>query len=156
MFAWKQTSAKFAVQLWRNLEAISGWQFVAVHLCDFGGTHPVPRFTQHIFVIDVPDCLPGKVPNYVSYTQKALKCNIPMSLFGWVLQELNILPRADEQKVWLLCVTQLPHPSVLLVIRVESEVNVAVAFNGRSRFLDEYCLMVIKCLCEFNATYVID
>ena len=56
----------------------------------------------------------------------------------------------------LLCVTQLPHPPAPLVTCLESEVNVAVAFNGRSGLLVEYCLFVSKCLQEFDATYVIE
>ena len=40
------------------------------------------RFTDHTRVIAVLDRLPGKVPYYETYTQKAQKCNIPMSLVG--------------------------------------------------------------------------
>ena len=58
--------------------------------------------------------------------------------------------------MWLLCVTQLPHPPTLLATCLESEVNVAVAFNGRLGLLDEYCLCVSKCLQEFDVTYVIE
>ena len=47
-------------------------------------------------------------------------------------------------------------PPALLATCLESEVNVAVAFHGRSGLLDEYCLLVSKALREFNATYVID
>ena len=55
---------------------------------------------------------------------------MPMSRVGWVLRELNIVPYAENHKVSPLCVTQLPHPPALLATCLESEVNVAVAFNG--------------------------
>ena len=137
MFAGKQVSVMFAMQLFRDLEATSGWRFVTLHFYDFEGTHPVHRFKEHAGVIAVADHLPSKVPNYVSYTQKALKCNICMSLVGWVLQELNIVPSANGQEVWLLCVTQQPHPITLLVTCVESDLNVAVAFNRRCGLPEE-------------------
>ena len=114
------------------------------------------QFTEYTCVIAVHHRLHSKVPNYVSYTQKALKCNIPMSLVGWVLRELTIVPCVEDREVGLLCVSQLPHPPALLATYLESEVNVAVAFNGRSGLLDEYCLSVSKCPQEFDVTYVID
>ena len=54
------------------------------------------RFSGHTCVNAVPNHLPSKVPNYVSYTQKALKRSIPMLLVRWVLRELNIVPCGEE------------------------------------------------------------
>ena len=96
MFARTEAFVKFAVQQFRDLEATTGWQFVTVHLYDFEGAHLVDWFTRFTCVIAVPDSVLYKVPNYVAYTQKALKCNIPLSLVGWVLCELNIVPRAES------------------------------------------------------------
>ena len=87
--------------------------------------------------IAIPDRLPDKVPNYVSYSQKTMKCSMPLSLVGWVVK---IVPSAEDQEIWVLCVTQLPHPPALLASCSESNVNVAVAFNGRPSLLDEFCL----------------
>ena len=126
----------------RDLEATSGLQFLTSHLYDFEGTHPVHRFTEHTFVIAVPDCLPGKVPNYVSYTRKALQCNMCLSLVGWVLRELNIVPCGEEHEVRLLFVTALPHPPAVLATCLACAVNVAVAFNGRFAGPEEYSLFV--------------
>ena len=55
-----------------------------------------------------------------------------------------------------MCGIALPHPLALLATCLESEVNVAVAFNGRPRLLEEYCLSVNQCMQEFDATYLID
>ena len=50
----------------------------------------------------------------------------------------------------------MPHPPALLAMCLDSEVNVAVAFNRRSSLLEEYCLCVSKCLQQLDASYVLD
>ena len=85
-----------------------------------------------------------------------MKCNIPLSVAGWVLPELDIVPCAEDHKVSLLRMTPLPRPRALLATCVEFEVNLAVAFHMRFGLLEEYRLSVGKCLQEFDATYVID
>ena len=77
MFAGKQASGKFAMQQFTDLEATSGWQFVTVHLYDFESTHPVHRLIEHTCVLAVPDRLPGKVPNYISYTPSSSEMQHP-------------------------------------------------------------------------------
>ena len=156
MFVGRTMLVKFAMQQFRDLEATSGWRFVTVSLYNFEGSHPIHRFTEHFCVISVPDRLRGKVPNHVSYSQKTLKCSMPLSLVGWVLRELKIVPCAEDEEMRLLCVTQLPHPPTLLATCLEFDVNVAVALNGRSGLLNEYYLSMSKCMQEFDATYVIE
>ena len=110
MFAGRTMAVKFAIQRprshqqFRDLEATSGWQFVTISLYDLEGPISGHRFIEHICVIAVPD-RPGKVPNYVSYSRKTLKCCMPLSLVGWVLRELKIVPYVEDQEIWRLCVT---------------------------------------------------
>ena len=92
----------------------------------------------------------------MSYSQKTVKCSMPPSLVAWVLLELKIVSCAKDQEIWLLCVTQLPHPPALLATYLEAMVNVAVVFNGRTGLLDEYYVSVSKCVQEFDATYMIE
>ena len=81
---------------------------------------------------------------------------MPMSLVGWVLRGLKIVPVANDHEVWLLCVTRLAHLLALRATCLDSEVNVTVVFVRRFGLLDEYCPSVSKCLQDFDATYVVE
>ena len=79
MFAGKSLAVTFVVRQFRHLMATNGCLFVTITLHDFEGFHPLLRFTKHTCAIVVPDLALSKVPNYVCYSRRPLKCMLAQS-----------------------------------------------------------------------------
>ena len=126
---------------------------------DTACSHSTYRFTGCNVVLRVQNKFRIKMPNFVHITQGQCSSRLTIAVAGWLLHHQGISPREGREPTdlhWFLCITSEPSlPDQLATTLVES-VSLGVGFSGKSSGLTEFTGVLVKCVKDLDALYLVD